>query len=90
MTYVGSWRQYDYLAEYSCFAGTGPCAATSRDYIVAYPSFVKLNAVVSQPIRRGLSAFLSIDNLANNTSVEYANNTAVFGRITTLGLHVSY
>lgn len=90
VAYVGSWNQYDYLAEYRCFGGTGPCAATSRGYIVAYPGFVKFNATASQAIRRGLSAFVSVDNLANNTAVEYSNNGPVMGRITTVGLHAGY
>jgi outer membrane receptor protein involved in Fe transport len=86
LTYVGSWNQYDYVAEFRCFGGTGPCQPTFRDYIVEYPSFVRVNATIAQQITPMLSGFISLDNLTNNTSFELDNLSPVVGRITTAGI----
>ncbi len=90
MTYVGSWTNYDYLAEFGCFGQTGPCQATTRDYLVAYPHFVKVNATISQQLTPQLSAFVSMDNLTNNEAYESNNVAAVVGRSTILGARLSY
>jgi vitamin B12 transporter len=85
LTYVGSWNDYDYLAEFRCFGGTGPCRATLRDYVMAYPGFVKLNATLFQQLTRELSGFISVDNLTDNNAFELYNRNAVMGRISTVG-----
>lgn len=90
VTYVGSFRQTDFLALFRCFGGTGPCQATSRDYIVAYPGFLKVNAGVWQQITPFLSGFVSIDNLTNNYAYELFNIGPVTGRMTTVGLRFRF
>src|SRR5207247_8953401 len=90
LTYVGSWNAFDYVARFSCFAGTGPCRPTARDYIIAYPGFVKLNASVSQTFSRLLSGFIAIDNVTNNYAYERYNFSPVMGRITTIGMRFQY
>lgn len=90
VTFVGSWRDYDYLAEFGCFGGTGPCEQSFRDYIVEYPSFVKLNVGVSQQITPLLSGFLSVDNLTDNHAYEVNNLYPVMGRILTIGAHFQH
>jgi len=85
LTYVGSYSQYDVLSRLRCIGGTGPCQPTSRDYIIAYPSFVKVNATISQQITPLVSGFVSIDNLTNRETPEYTNFSSVVGRITTVG-----
>ncbi len=90
LTYVGSWQNYDYLALLGCDGGTSPCQASARDYIVAYPSFVKLNATVSQQLTRLVSGFISVDNLTNNQAYESENFEPVMGRITNIGLNFHY
>lgn len=90
LTYVGDFRQTDFVAQLRCFGGTGPCQPTQRDYVVNYPGFVKLNAALSQQVTPVLAGFVSIDNLTNNHSFELFNVTPVVGRITTVGLKVSY
>jgi outer membrane receptor protein involved in Fe transport len=90
LTYVGSWNNYDYFAQYSCFGHTGPCQASNRDYIVGYPGFVKLNAHASQQITPVIAAFVSVDNLTNNEDHEVSSFTPIIGRTTTLGLQVHY
>jgi iron complex outermembrane receptor protein len=89
-TYVGTWSNYDWLAESRCSGGTGPCQPTSRDYIVAYPSFVRVNASVFQEITRRVSGFISADNVTNNRAYEMDNFGPVMGRVTTVGAKWQY
>lgn len=89
-TYVGSWNEYDNVAMNSCFGGTGPCQPTSREYIVVYPPFTKLQLSVFQRLSPFVSGFVSVENLANNNAFEYSNSYAVMGRVTTLGLRFQY
>jgi outer membrane receptor protein involved in Fe transport len=86
LTYVGSWNQYDYVAEFRCFAGTEPCRPEFRDYIVKYPGFVRANTTIAHDITPLLSGFISVDNLTNNTAYELDNLSPVIGRITTAGI----
>jgi outer membrane receptor protein involved in Fe transport len=87
LTYVGSWNDYDYVAQFSCFGGTGPCYDFNfRSFIITYPGFVKLNAGVVQEIRHSISAFLAVDNLTNSDAFEQSNAYPVMGRVTTAGL----
>jgi outer membrane receptor protein involved in Fe transport len=90
LTHVGSWNNYDYVAEFRCFGGTGPCQPSNRDYIVGYPGFTKVNATVSQRIRPLISGFVSVDNLTNNEADEVDNLSPVMGRITTVGFQFQY
>jgi outer membrane receptor protein involved in Fe transport len=90
VTYVGRFRQTDNLAKFRCFGGTGPCQSTSRDYVVNYPSFAKVNATFTQRLNRQLEAFVSVDNLTNNEAYEGLNSFPVIGRSTMVGLHASY
>ena len=90
VTYVGSWTYYDFLAEYRCFGGTGPCRPTLRDYLMEYPGFAKVNASASQQITPAVSAFLSMENVGNNNAFEFFNLSPVIGRTTTIGFRVQY
>ncbi len=90
VTYVGSWRNFDFLALYGCFGGTRPCQPSTRGYVIEYPSFVKVNAIVTQRLTQLLSGFLSVDNLTNSTAYELSNSQAVMGRITTFGLQLHF
>jgi outer membrane receptor protein involved in Fe transport len=90
VTYVGSFRQYDDLARFRCFGGTGPCQPASRDYIVEFPGFVKVNATLSQKITPQVGGFVSVDNLTDNAAFEFNGPNPVTGRITTFGLQLTY
>jgi len=90
LTYVGSFRQTDFLAQYRCFGQTGPCRPTARDYIVDYPGFTKVNAAIDQRLTAQLSAFISVDNLTNNLALEAYNVGTVQGRLTSVGVQVRY
>ena len=87
LTYVGSFRGTDLLALFRCFGGTGPCQATSRDYIIEYPGFERVTLSVTQRIARQLDGLLTVNNLTNNTAFEGNNLLPVMGRTTMLGLH---
>lgn len=92
LTYVGNWTYYDVVAQFRCFAGTGPCAPglDQRGYIVTYRGFVKVNANASRQITALVSGFVSVDNLTNNTAYEASNMLPVRGRSTTLGFRLQY
>ena len=87
---VGSWRNYDVVAELDCFGGTGPCAASTRGYIKSYPEFVKANLAVTQQITPVISAFVSVKNIANIQVYEFFNANPIQGRVTVGGLRVRY
>jgi outer membrane receptor protein involved in Fe transport len=90
LTYVGGFSNYDYVAQFSCFGGTGPCLPTSRDYIVQYPGFVKVNVNLSQDITPAVRSFISVANLTNSDAYELFNFAPVMGRVTTVGLQFHY
>jgi outer membrane receptor protein involved in Fe transport len=94
LTYVGSWRFYDYLAYFKCLGQTGPCHndtfALDRSYLISYPGLLKFNAGVSQRITPLVEAFASIENLTNNQAYEFYNFHPVMGRTTTLGMRLQY
>ncbi len=91
LTYVGSYNQTDLIALFSCFGRTGPCrSGGSRSYIVAFPSFVKVNATISQRLTSLVSGFVSVDNLTNDMAHEPAEIAPVTGRTTTIGFQFHY
>jgi outer membrane receptor protein involved in Fe transport len=96
LTYVGSVRQLDALALIRCFGGTEPCPESflttfsTRDFLIDYPDFAKLNAAITQRISRQLEGFVSVENLTNNTAYEGTNTIAVMGRITMAGMRASF
>jgi outer membrane receptor protein involved in Fe transport len=86
LAYVGSWTDYDYVAQLSCFGGTGPCHDFDfRNFLIAYPDFAKLNTGLVYEIDESVSTFLAIDNLTNNHSFEQSNAYPVIGRVSTAG-----
>jgi outer membrane receptor protein involved in Fe transport len=90
LVYVGSWRQYDFLQEFRCFGGTGPCQSTFRDYIVEYPDFAKVNLSLTQQITSTVLGFVAVDNVTNSDSYEFFNFNPVMGRLTTVGVRLRY
>jgi outer membrane receptor protein involved in Fe transport len=91
LSYVGSWNEYNYLAYYQCLGGTGSCHNTTlalKDYLIAYPGFVKLNATISQQLTRSVSSFIRVENVTNSSAFEVNSSVEVMGRITTIGLRV--
>ncbi|HEX6536196.1 MAG TPA: TonB-dependent receptor [Gemmatimonadaceae bacterium] len=85
LSYIGEWTNYDYLALYG-----GEDRGALRNYWKTYPSFVKANVAVTQQLGRGLSGFVSIENVANSRAYEGDNYNPVQGRITMMGFHVHY
>ena len=92
VTYVSSWVYYDYLAEFRCLGGTGPCPTTftSRAFLTTYPGFAKVNVSVAQDINHYVSGFVTVDNLTNNQAYEFLNLIPVLGRITMVGVRARY
>ncbi|HEY9516198.1 MAG TPA: TonB-dependent receptor [Gemmatimonadaceae bacterium] len=96
VTYVGNFRQTDFLAEYRCLASrTEPACPSAylstgsvRYFTATYPSFTKINVGVTRELSDQLDVFLAIDNLANNRAYEGTNTAPVAGRNTMLGIHI--
>ena len=90
VSYVGGWRYYNFVTEFACYGGTGPCAASARDYLTLYHGFAKVNLSATQRLTRQLSAFLSIENLTDTEASEGFNTLATMGRMTMAGLRLHY
>ena len=86
LTYIGSFRNYDRIAYDNALYGGGSSSAAARSFIIDYPSSVKLNAQVARDITRSVNVFLRVDNLTNSYRPEVDNITAVYGRLTVLGV----
>jgi len=85
LTYIGSFRNYDELAYYTAVLGEGS-SAPARSFLIDYPSSVKLNTQITQRINRWASVFLTVDNLTNSYRSEVDNISAVYGRLTVVGV----
>jgi TonB-dependent starch-binding outer membrane protein SusC len=90
VVYVGSWTNYDQLAEVKCFGGTGKCAASTRGYWHLYPAFAKANLSFTQQITSVVSGFVSVTNLTNNEVYEFLNSVPIIGRTTVVGIRLRY
>jgi outer membrane receptor protein involved in Fe transport len=96
VTWVGSFRQFDQIALFSCLGGTSPCppsfdqTGSTRDFIVSYPGFAKLNATLNQQITPQVAGTVSVRNLTNNQAYEGSNILAVKGRLTSVGIQVTF
>lgn len=86
VSYVGGFRQVDFLAQFRCFGGTGPCRPTPRDYVIEFPDFAKINLAFTQRLTEQVDGFVSIDNLTNSSAFEGNNLLPVIGRMTMAGL----
>jgi outer membrane receptor protein involved in Fe transport len=86
VTYVGQWRNYDYVALFRCQGGSEPCRAGFRDYQTTYPALLKLNLGITRQLTTAVAAFVAIDNLTNNNAHEANNLLPVRGRTSTVGV----
>jgi outer membrane receptor protein involved in Fe transport len=90
LTYIGSFRNYDRIAYGNAIYGGQGTPLAARAYIIDYPSVFKWNAGVTQALRGGVSAFVRVDNLTNSYASEIDNITAVYGRLTVIGLRAQW
>ena len=90
MTHFGEWVGFDFLSFYRFLGGAEPFRGSIRDYSMTYPSFTKYNASLSHSFSDGLSATLSVDNLANNLARERYNFQSQMGRVVTFGVRFQY
>jgi outer membrane receptor protein involved in Fe transport len=98
LTYVGSRRSTDWVAELRCLAtlSAPECpeaflnSFSYREFLVSYPGFAKFNVGITQHINRRLDAYLAIDNLANKQAYEFDNLQPIIGRKTMLGIEITY
>ena len=61
-----------------------------RTYWMNYPGIVRLHASVTQQLTRQVSMFAQVDNLTNRQTGERDNLTLTAGRMTTVGVKVTY
>ncbi len=93
LAYTGEWRDYDFLAFYRCLADTGPCNGFELGgYLTDYPGFTMVNLSLEKELRRGVTAYLGVEDLTDTSDRARAGNNAIAipGRTTTLGLRVRY
>jgi outer membrane receptor protein involved in Fe transport len=95
VSYTGSWRSTDYLAYYGCVGKTTTCVKTgapvTSDYMRKYPGFTTVNLSVEQPIARGLSGYVALDDATNRGNARARSAlTPQHGRVTTIGARMHY
>ena len=90
LTYIGSFRNYDRIALFNAVFGADPNPQAPRAYIIDYPSVLKWNASLTQTLPHGVSAFVRVDNVTNSYASEVDNITAVYGRLTVVGLRATW
>lgn len=90
LTFIGSFRNYDRIALFNAVFGGDPNPQAPRAYIIDYPSVFKWNASVTQTLPHGVRAFVRVDNLTNSYASEVDNITAVYGRLTVVGLRATW
>lgn len=95
MSYTGSWTTTNYLAYYGCVGKTSPCKTTGApapaDYAHKYPGFSTVNLSVEQPIARGLSGYVAVDDATNKGNARARSSLVPqHGRVTTVGMRVRY
>jgi outer membrane receptor protein involved in Fe transport len=83
-TYIGSFRNYDYVSANDAQFGGGTFTQW-RDYIIDYPAFTKWNLSVSQGLRGQLGIFARAENLFDSQASETYNTAAVYGRLVVAG-----
>jgi len=90
LAYTGSWTGTDVLAQYRCFAGTGPCTSDFQ-FRTRYPGFATLSAAVEQQLGRLVTGYVSVEDLTNRADARGRDNgTAVQGRITSVGVRARF
>ena len=90
LTYIGSFRNYDRIALFDAIFGGDPNPQAPRAYILDYPSVFKWNASLTQTLPHGMRAFVRVDNVTNSYASEVDNITAVYGRLTVVGLRATW
>jgi outer membrane receptor protein involved in Fe transport len=87
LAYMGSWRNVDQDAYLKCAAGLGPCQTNWDDYYIDYPAYGKFGVAVEREFRRGLTAYVNVEDLTNSSFKRAEQNTyAMQGRISTVGI----
>jgi outer membrane receptor protein involved in Fe transport len=95
VSYTGTWKTTDYLAYYGCVGKTSPCKTTgtpaTADYARQYPGFTTVNLALEQPIARGLSGYVALDDATNRGNARARSSLVPqHGRVTTVGMRVRY
>jgi outer membrane receptor protein involved in Fe transport len=90
MTLLGHWTNTDYLALYGYYFGGQPYRGSQRAYWIEYPTVAKFAVSMRQELRKGLEAFLRVDNAGNNLRYEQFNYNVPMPRSVTVGATFRY
>jgi len=86
--YVGERMQTDVLAQYRCFAQTGPCHQSARDYLTTYPAFTNPSLFLDYEITPTAMAFIAVENIGNKVFDQLNNTEPSLGRMTMMGVRM--
>jgi outer membrane receptor protein involved in Fe transport len=89
VTYVGYWTSYNFISADSGIYGKAMLKPL-RDYWMRFPAFAKLKSSLDQRLNAHATAFVSVENLADNRAVEQNALYIAPGRTTTLGVRVQW
>jgi outer membrane receptor protein involved in Fe transport len=87
-TYIASIQNYDFVAYYASRWGGATPRPVGRDYLMTYPTIVKLNFNLSYAFTPHISGLLRVDNLTNSQTFEVSNIIPTYGRRTVAGLRI--
>jgi len=90
MTYFGSWTGYNWADRYASLFGGEPYRGSERAYWRQYPGFAKFKLGLNHEFGSGITGFLNVENLTNDTSIEYDDSIQTPGRITVLGIRAGW
>ena len=90
MTLIGHWTEHDWVALYGYFYGNDSYRGSDRAYWIEYPTITKFAVGVSQDLRKGLTAFMRVDNVGNSLRYEQNNAQVPRTRSVTVGVNMRY
>ncbi len=85
-SWLGPWIGYDWTALKASSTGTAPIRARVRDYWEEYPGVLRPYVALGYRVAGDVSAFMRVDNPANDASLIQDNLSPRLGRSTLVGL----
>lgn len=83
-------RGLDYISYYDYVYGGDPYRGSQRDYYVEYPALWRWNLSADHAMTERLTAFLRVNNLANDQDADFRNFENSPGRTTVVGVRWSF
>lgn len=83
---MAGWRAPDFVAYYGSLYGGDPDRGSFRAYYMEYPALWKWNLRAERALGDRWSAFVRVENLADNQKADFYNLNVTPGRTTVLGV----